>query len=239
MSGITPRTRGRGKPAVAGTARWLLRGGIGLAVNAGLLFGSAGTFAWPGAWAYLALQLLSMLYLIFGVHDAKLFAERSRWHQDARVWDKFLLPFAIAPIPLALVIAGLDFGRFHWSPPIGWSFKVLALFAMAFGLGLVLWAMKVNTYFSHMVRIQRERGHRVVTSGPYRYVRHPGYSGHIVAMLALPILLGSYWVLVAAIPSIVVIVIRTALEDRMLQDELAGYRDYALRTRYRLFPRVW
>jgi protein-S-isoprenylcysteine O-methyltransferase Ste14 len=123
------------------------------------------------------------------------------------------------PVPVALQIAGL----------------VIAVLAYA----LTTWAMTVNAYFSKIVRIQDERGHSVATDGPYQVVRHPGYLGTLAFELGTSIMLGSLWALVLSIVSVVLFIVRTALEDRMLQDELAGYAEYAKQVRYRLIPGVW
>jgi protein-S-isoprenylcysteine O-methyltransferase Ste14 len=107
------------------------------------------------------------------------------------------------------------------------------------GWALFMWAMGANAFFSEAVRIQEERGHTVVTDGPYRYVRHPGYVGAILALFATPLLLGSLWALIPAGLATIGYVVRTALEDKTLQEELDGYTEYAQQTRYRLLPGVW
>ena len=113
------------------------------------------------------------------------------------------------------------------------------LVVFVLGMGLMTWAMIVNNFFSLVVRIQKDRGHTVVSSGPYAYVRHPGYIGGILFQLATPVMLGTLWALVPAGLAACLIVIRTVLEDKTLQAELDGYKDYAARVRYRLLPGVW
>ena len=113
------------------------------------------------------------------------------------------------------------------------------LLANILGYALFLWAMVSNAYFAEGVRIQEERGHRVATDGPYRYVRHPGYAGAIVAGMATPFLLGSLWALIPAVISAILYIVRTGLEDRTLMEELPGYREYAQQTCYRLLPGAW
>ena len=107
------------------------------------------------------------------------------------------------------------------------------------GFGVFLWAMAANAFFAEGVRIQEERGHTVATGGPYRLVRHPGYVGAILSMGATPFLLGSWWALVPAGLGVGGYLLRTALEDRTLQEELPGYREYTHQTRYRLLPGIW
>jgi len=136
------------------------------------------------------------------------------------------------------LVAGLD-ARFGWTHALGVTWHVAGAVALAVGFGLTVWAMRANAYFSTVVRIQSERGHTVCRHGPYRYVRHPGYVGYALQSLAIPFLLGSWWALLPAFAAIVAMVIRTALEDRMLQAELPGYREYAREVRCRLVPGIW
>jgi protein-S-isoprenylcysteine O-methyltransferase Ste14 len=136
------------------------------------------------------------------------------------------------------VVAGLDF-RFGWSTGIMPALQFAALVVAVGGYALGTWAMAVNAYFSLVVRIQHDRGQKVVSDGPYRWVRHPGYVGTILFELAAPLLLGSWWALVPGVISALLLVVRTALEDRTLQQELDGYKQYAGEVRYRLLPGVW
>lgn len=136
-----------------------------------------------------------------------------------------------------LVLAGLD-ARYGWSTmPLSMTFIGCLLFLPVIGFGL--WAMAVNSYFSITVRIQEERGHQVCTTGPYKFVRHPGYVSFILSVASIPLILGSWWACLASGILIVLIIVRTALEDLTLHRELPGYRDYATATRYRLVPRLW
>jgi protein-S-isoprenylcysteine O-methyltransferase Ste14 len=135
-------------------------------------------------------------------------------------------------------VGGLD-ERHGWSVGIALAGQIAAGVVMGLGYALVVWATAANRFFSLIVRIQAERGHAVATGGPYRWVRHPAYVGGILIDLAGPILLGSWWALVPGILCGLLMILRTALEDRTLQAELAGYREYAGRVRYRLLPGVW
>lgn len=156
-----------------------------------------------------------------------------------RGWDKavsgVLLLAGYLAVPL---VAGLD-TRFGWTHPLGVIRHAAGAAALAMGFGLTVWAMRANAYFSTAVRIQGEREHTVCTGGPYRFVRHPGYVGYVLQTLGIPLLLGSSWALLPALAAICALVTRTALEDRLLQAELPGYRTYAQEVRYRLVPGIW
>jgi protein-S-isoprenylcysteine O-methyltransferase Ste14 len=155
------------------------------------------------------------------------------------LWDKILLPVAVLLSLLPLVVAAVDVGRLHWSPAVPLAVSMAALMATAGAYGLVVWAMRVNAFFSSAVRIQTERRHRAITAGPYRYVRHSGYLGHVVDALAVPLTLGSLLGAIAAAPAVLAIPLRTALENRFLLRRLPGYAEYAAHTRYRLVPGQW
>jgi protein-S-isoprenylcysteine O-methyltransferase Ste14 len=204
------------------------------------LFLGSGHLDWKAAWVYLGISLLSVaVNAVFMLRNSpETVAERGQPKQVER-WDRWigglLMICQYIFIPL---VAALDY-RYGWSGayPVGW--QVLAAFLYALSLGLTGWAMISNAYFSTAVRIQADRGQQVCRSGPYRYVRHPGYVGFCLQALSVPILLGSFWALLFTLPVWVLIVIRTSLEDRMLQEQLQGYQEYAREVRYRLIPRIW
>ena len=213
---------------------------IGLPLS---LFLSAGRWDWWQAWVYVGVTLLGTIFsrLIMAKTNPGLVRERSQSISagDVKRWDKWIMPYAAVFGPLLVfVIAGLD-ERFGWMPDIPqWLFGVgivVILSAIAFST----WAMVVNRFFSGTVRIQTERGHHVVSSGPYRLIRHPGYLSGAIGYLAMPLILGSTWAFIPAVVGIMVIVLRTWLEDKTLQEELPGYHEYAKQTRYRLIPGVW
>lgn len=200
-----------------------------------VLFGSAGRWDLPFFWASIGLAVLLGLVARFTIDPGLL---QERVHPAAGGKDRylrlFLLPFVLAH----LIVAGLDVGRFHWSSvPVG--VQVAAIAGLATSLGWVLWSMRVNRFFSPAIRIQEERGHHLITSGPYRYVRHPGYAGMIAAVLCSGPALGSWWAMLPILGYIFLIVRRAAQEDRFLRQELKGYADYASRVRYRLLPGIW
>jgi protein-S-isoprenylcysteine O-methyltransferase Ste14 len=163
--------------------------------------------------------------------------ERGRKSQKTKGWDR-VLGAIMAPLVLGyMVVAGLDV-RFGWSTVPLWA-KVLSLVALVPGMILPYLAMLANPFLATTVRIQDERGHRVATGGPYGLVRHPMYTGAILSWLASPLFLGSWWALLPNGLACLVLLLRTALEDRTLHQELHGYADYAGHVRFRLVPGVW
>lgn len=208
-----------------------------------VLFVSAGTLDWPMAWIYVAISLAfqfgSRIVLLRLHPDLAVERSQSLEAKDAKQWDKTLMPFvAIYGPVLILISAGLN-RRFAWPPEIPLAVQAAAMLTMVLASGFSTWAMLANRFFSAMVRIQSDRGHSVVSSGPYAWVRHPGYLGGVVANLAMPLAVGSPWALVAGVLTAGLTVYRTAREDQTLLAELPGYPEYAGRTRYRLVPGLW
>jgi protein-S-isoprenylcysteine O-methyltransferase Ste14 len=205
-----------------------------------LLFASAGTWAWPRAWLYLGLSVLLLAGIGAWVlpRNPEIVAERGRRHRGTRAFDKVVLAFYTAFIVLCYVVCGLDAVRFA-SAPLSWAWVLPGALLIAGGTVPIAAAMAVNRHLEQTVRIQADRGHEVVTNGPYRYVRHPMYLGLLPSFVGIPLLLGSAWGLVPAAACMATILVRTALEDRMLRRSLPAYDEYARRTRYRLFPGVW
>jgi len=203
-----------------------------------IAFGAAGTVRWPMMWAFL-LFYVGMMTVNMPLMDRGLLDERLHPKEGVKSWDKWLTGCGLSLLfPIVLVVAGLDYGRYHWSNiPLAVSVAAFVLYLMATAISL--WAMYSNRFFSRYVRIQTERGHHVISDGPYRFVRHPGYVGVFLANLALPIALGSWWALLLSLVSLAGLIVRTALEDRTLREELDGYVEYASRVRYRLIPGVW
>jgi protein-S-isoprenylcysteine O-methyltransferase Ste14 len=203
-----------------------------------ILFISAGRLDWMWAWAYLGVGV-GILIINVLVMPPELIAERGRTDKkDIKAWDRVLTTLIILPTLGMPIIAGLD-ERFGWSPQLALAVHLIGLAFIALGQGLFTWAMVSNKFFSTSVRIQMDRDHTVATGGPYQYVRHPGYVGYIVSLFATAVALGSLWALIPAGLTMCLFIVRTALEDKTLQEELDDYRDYATRVRYRLLPGVW
>ena len=202
-----------------------------------------GDFAWWQAWVY------SLLVFVAGIggrilaerRHPGLLAERQNFEKISEVkpWDRVLAPLLAVSVAFPLfIVAGLDH-RFGWSPVFPTWLNILGLILIAIGYAFAGWALVENRFFSSMVRIQTDRGHVVCDSGPYRIVRHPGYAGNILPLPGIALALSSVWTLIPAAVALVIAMIRTALEDRTLQEELPGYRDYAQRVRYRLIPGIY
>jgi protein-S-isoprenylcysteine O-methyltransferase Ste14 len=217
----------------------IIAAGIFILAPAGILFGAAGRLDWGIALAYLGIHLSSIIVILF-VGDPELLSVRTHKEEKPQRWDVFLVGLSfLFYTPLSFLIAGLDYGRFHWSPSLPLSIQLSALLVFSLGQGFASWAMIANKFFVKFVRIQKERGHYVVTNGPYAYVRHPGYAGTVLAFGVLPLALSSLWALIPASVGVSLLVVRTFLEDRFLQKELDGYREYASHVRWRLLPRIW
>jgi protein-S-isoprenylcysteine O-methyltransferase Ste14 len=202
-----------------------------------------GDLGWWQAWLY------SMLFLAAAIggrmwaeqRHPGLTAERQNTEsiQNAKAWDKVLAPLMAVSVGFPMVtVAGLDH-RYNWSPEFPLWLSVIGFVLISLGYAFAAWALAENRFFSSVVRIQTDRGHVVCDSGPYRIVRHPGYAGNMLALPGMVLALSSMWTLVPAAVALIIAVIRTSLEDRTLQDELPGYRDYARRVRYRLIPGIY
>jgi protein-S-isoprenylcysteine O-methyltransferase Ste14 len=233
-------TTGQGTTPRGGLLAGWIRFAVMTVVYGLVLFACAGTFAWPAAWVYLGLMTAMLAaYMAIVSRHPDLLAERRKPPADAKRWDKPLVAVIGAIGPVVLVLAcGFD-RRFHWSLPMPAMWKAAGLLLVAAGSALSNWAVASNRFFSALIRIQRDRGHHVVDSGPYRLVRHPGYLASLVHMPGVALALGSWWALAVVGAVGAVIVVRTALEDRTLHAELEGYQEYASRVRYRLLPGVW
>jgi protein-S-isoprenylcysteine O-methyltransferase Ste14 len=203
---------------------------------AATLFASAGRIDLPWFWAVLAVH---SALLTVGMSSIDPALRRERLKPGPGGEDRYLRLIALPFLLAHLIVAGLDVGRFHWSRPMPTGLQALALVGYTAGMALSVCAMLNNRFFSPVVRIQHERGHTLVTSGPYRFVRHPGYVGAILASACGGVALGSLWSLVPLVPFAALFLRRTAVEDRMLRADLDGYAGYAERVRYRLLPGLW
>lgn len=207
---------------------------------AGLLFLAAGRIDWPAAWLLITLYALYLLaFGIWGIRKApELLQERSRVSANVKTWDKWINIIYTLLLVSLFVIAGFDVMRYQWSSmsPV---LQILGTAGLSFAGGVIWWTIVENAYASRWARIQADRGQVVISSGPYRYIRHPMYAAIILLMPCVSLELGSWWGLVPAGLIAALFIIRTLFEDRMLQDELPGYGEYANRVRYRLLPGVW
>lgn len=206
-----------------------------------LLFGAAGSLNWGHGWAFIivfVLLILASMAVLWRLNP-EIFVARARpTGQGTKGWDRILMPIVIVAFAAILPVAGLDDGRFHWAPA-GEEWILLGYLLLIVGFAGVAWAQAVNRHFEPSVRIQSERDHHVIDTGPYAYIRHPGY---VFASLLAPGIawsLGSWWALLPAIVVIAVLVLRTNLEDATLQRELPGYADFAQKTRFKWIPGVW
>jgi protein-S-isoprenylcysteine O-methyltransferase Ste14 len=210
-----------------------------LAITSVCLFGSSGRLNWSNAWVLLGLNFAaSVASSALLSRNPGLLAER-RNVKAGKKWDKPIVGIVVLLGPVATwITAGLD-TRFHWSDGMPPSAFVAGVVVAILSAALIAWAMHSNKFFSSVVRIQKDRGHVVVTSGPYRFLRHPAYTGMSAFTLATPLILNSRWAFAPAMVTAAVTGLRTVLEDRTLHNELEGYADYARRVKYRLVPLIW
>ena len=217
------------------TSRVILRALIAPAVIAAIIFVSAGTWHLPFVWAVLG--VMAAFYFALAVFtDPEMVRERAAPGPGNR--DRLTRPLGSAMLLGHWVLVGLDVGRFHWSP-VPQSVQVAGLVGYAAALVVNLWAMRANRFYSSVVRVQTDRGHQVVDGGPYRFVRHPGYTATLFAMLSGGVALGSWLAMLPVLGFAALFVRRTLLEDRLLHAELPGYAEYAGRVRSRLIPGVF
>ena len=224
------------RPAMA--LKNIIEPSVFLLVLVGAYFACAGRLNVILSWVYFVI-LLSNSVILTILMDPSLIEERARRTADRKETD---LPYAmilgrIGPIVI-IIISGLD-TRFGWTNMNMRVASIIAAAIMVLGLLLTDWAVLKNRFFSSVVRIQKDRGHKAVTDGPYRYIRHPGYCGSMIYILTTAIILRSVWALIPAIAVVISIVLRTANEDRILDRELEGYREYSEKTKYRLIPYIW
>lgn len=237
---VEPKTKFDEKDTRKGVTRWLIREILGGLSSGLIVFIAAGRYNLIWGWALMGVYLLwtAATAVVLIPRCPELLVERATRSKSMKSWDARLMSL-IGLLTLAkYVLAGLDL-RFTWTASIPLAAHLGALLIAASSFALVTWSMAANAFFSMIVRIQDDRQHAVADKGPYRFVRHPGYVGALIFELASPILLGSLWALIPGAVAALLFILRTALEDRTLHDELPGYTEFAQRTRYRLLPGVW
>ena len=223
-----------------GVVRWSIRETMGTVLAGVILFLSAGRWDWVWGWVAVGVLVfwVSATALAVIPRHPQVLAERLGPRKDAKAWDTAIMSLVGLIVLAVYLVAGFDL-RYGWTTGFPTAAQIAGAIAALLGYAVVVWATASNAFFSLNVRIQTERGHTVVTGGPYRFMRHPGYVGSILAYLGTPILLGSGWAMLLGGISALLMIVRTALEDRTLQEELPGYKEYAQRVRYRLLPGVW
>lgn len=202
-----------------------------------ILFVAAGTLSWKWAW-YVLLLGIFLLIVNSILLPAELIEERGRKKENVKKWDRILTSIIMFPTILMYVFSGLD-RRFHWTGDIAVFINIAGLVFIFLGSLLFTWSMASNKFFSTLVRLQTDRQHTVVTDGPYKFIRHPGYLGYITFTVATPIALGAFWGLVFAVIICILLIVRTSLEDATLKKELPGYAEYTENAKYKLLPYLW
>lgn len=206
-----------------------------------LLFIGAGRLDWALGclflffWGFLKILFILLLYW----HDPDLLVERATCHENTQPYERVVLPVYFIFSFSTILLAAVDGGRFRWSGEVPLAVIVIAYILFLFGNGLASWAVAANPFFSSESRIQQERRQKVTYQGPYRFIRHPGYLAAILMWPVTGLVLASWWAAISGLLASLMMFIRTALEDRMLQKELAGYQEYVQQVRYRLFPGIF
>jgi protein-S-isoprenylcysteine O-methyltransferase Ste14 len=220
--------------------KYILDAVLSLVGGGVFLFWPAGRIDWWPGWGVLAVNafmLFAMALVIFRKYP-DLMAERLSPPKDAKRWDIAINSGVRLLQAARYIVAGLDF-RYGWTSGFPIGLRLAALGIGFLGYAMVPWAVANNKFFSQIVRIQSDRGHAVAAGGPYRFLRHPSYLGMIAFELAIPVMLASWGAIFISLGSVLLIVLRTALEDRTLQRELPGYPEYTCQVRYRLLPGIW
>ena len=221
-------------------ARYIFREILSLVGTGVALFWAAGRLDWWQAWATLGVLTGWLLFtgIVVFHYNPELVVERLERRKREKTWDVAIVSLMGLVTLVRYILAGLD-QRYGWTGGFPLPVEIAALILCAAGYALFVWATASNAFFSRLLRIQSERNHTVVTGGPYRWVRHPAYTGTIVYELAVSFLLASWWSLIPSGVGAVMMLVRTALEDRTLQEELDGYKEYAAKVKYRLLPGIW
>ncbi|MFH1683346.1 MAG: isoprenylcysteine carboxylmethyltransferase family protein [Candidatus Margulisiibacteriota bacterium] len=213
-----------------------------MAAGAVIFFAAAGRFDLPRAWAYFLLSLFcqTVVFLLVFIRPemAEVLNARGETH-FVKVWDvAFVISYSLATLIVLPLVAGLDVGRFRWSELSLWWLAAGVIFYLL-AILITEWALLENKFFETGVRVQKERGQTVISTGPYAIVRHPGYAGMILLYFSFPLIIGSFYTLLVSLFIALSLIVRTVLEEATLRQELAGYVEYTKKTRYRLIPFIW
>lgn len=204
-----------------------------------IIWGAGRLDYWQG-WVFFGIMMTGAITISYLFRNKKdLIKERSKPGPGMKWWDKIFWVFHVLSYFGLFIIGILDGGRYLWTENIPIYVYVIAYIIFLSSYVLIVWAMYVNAFFSSVVRIQKDRGQKVCQDGPYKYVRHPGYTGVLFIFPSMAIVLGSYWALIPGFVGTIAIIIRTILEDKTLQKELEGYKEYTKKTKYRLIPYIW
>jgi len=221
-------------------ASYLIKHLVGTLLFFTILFISAGRIDyWQGLiYVFIGLIMVVLNYTVLRI-DPELLTERSKPGEGTKQWDKIILGLSFLTTIVMYITAGLDSGRYKWSPEFHWSIYVLGIILTIIGQLLFLIAQKQNKFFSSTVRIQKDREHIVCETGLYKIVRHPAYLGSIIQVLGFPLLFGSFWSIIPISMLIILFITRTNLEDKTLKNELKGYLEYSHKTQYKIIPFIW
>ena len=214
---------------------------IFLFLQAVIFFACAGRTDIPRGWLYFGLTTLQLLcnMAVLLKYSPETIAERSELKSGTKGWDLiFAVIYSLMVVLFIPAIAGLDVGRFHWSQ-LGIEFAAFGTMLFILSESFIVWSMVENKFFELGVRVQKERKQYVISTGPYAIVRHPGYAGMILMYIAVPLIIGSFYSLFCSLVLLILFVIRTELEDKTLQKELKGYKQYMKKVRYKLLPGIW
>jgi protein-S-isoprenylcysteine O-methyltransferase Ste14 len=220
--------------------KYLVKSLLGTLIFLVILFISAGRIDYWQGWLYATINIITVFLNSLTLKNKDgLAAERSGVKSGTKSWDKKIIGLSAITLIITYIVAGLDVGRFQWSQELHWSIYAVGLILILFGEVIFLAAQNENNFFSSIMRVQTDRGHTVCDTGVYKIIRHPSYFGGIITAIGIPLVLGSLWSLIPSFISIILIVLRTSLEDKTLMNELDGYREYAAKTVYKLLPYIW
>ena len=205
-------------------------------------FGMARTFNWPEAWIWIGLYVAWAIFIAIYLYknNPELLKERlNTFKKYQKKWDLIVMLSGIPAYIAVFILPGLDIYRFGWTPKLPLLVEIFGFALNIAAFYIIFLTMRANTFLTRVVEIQKDRGHHVISTGPYAYVRHPMYVGIFMMFFGTPLALGSIWGLVGSVSASLVILLRTVLEDKTLQNELPGYKEYTQKVKYRIIPGIW